>query len=140
MNHETDQRFFAFMDEAEPPEMATTEQVAEFDSEVYAINFSIDHIMRRRGGVTQMQLADDMKITRAVMTKIKQGQAAIPVGKLITFVEVTRSYALIQYYAMRLGLVVRTREAEAKLQRENAQLREENQTLKERYRRVVGGG
>lgn len=135
----TDQRIFPFLDEVEPPEMMPIDKVAQLDDEVQAINYSLDHIMRKRRGLTQMQLADEMKITRAVMTKIKQGQASVPVGKFITFIETTRSFALIQYYAMRLGLVIRTREAETKLQRELAQLREENQTLKERYRRVVGG-
>jgi len=139
MDHSIEeQRFFPFMDEAAPPEMAPVERVAEFEDELQAINYCIDHVMRQRGGLTQMTLADEMKITRAVLTKIKQGQSAIPLGKMIRFAEVTRSYALIQFYNMRLGLVTRTHEKERELQRELTDLREENETLKERYRRVVG--
>ena len=134
----SEQRGFAFMDEAVPPEMAPMERVAEFETEVDAINYSLDQIMRQRGGLTQMQLADDMKITRAVMTKIKQGQAARPVSKFIAFVEHTRSFALIQFYAMRLGLVVRTRAADQDIQRELARLRSENADVKEKFQRVVG--
>jgi len=133
-----DQRVFPFLDEVEPPEMVPLDTIAQLDDEVQAINYSLDHIMRKRRGLTQMQLADEMKITRSVMTKIKQGQASVPVSKFITFIEATRSFALIQFYAMRLGLVLRTREAETKLQCELTRLRDENQALKERYRRVVG--
>ena len=132
------QREFAFMDEAIPPELAPLERVAEFETEVDAINYSIDQIMRQRGGLTQMQLADDMKITRAVMTKIKQGQASIPVGKFIAFIEHTRQFALIQFYAMRLGLVVRTREDDKALTNELARLRAENAQVKEKFKRAVG--
>lgn len=59
-----------------------------------------------------MQLADDMRNTRAVMSKLRQGQVAVPVSKFLTFIRASGSYALLQFYAFNLGLTIKTKRQE----------------------------
>ena len=105
------------------PIMAPDERVAEFETEVDAINYCVDQAVRNRRGLTQMQLADDMRITRAVLTKLRQGQAAVPVDKFVTFIRKTGNYALLQYYARRFDMALVKRDRLEQLERENAEYR-----------------
>jgi len=127
------------MDQVEPElEMAPLERVAEFETELDAINFSVDQAVRTRRGCTHMQLADDMRITRAVMSKMRQGQVAVPASKFLTFIRVTRSYALLQFYAMNLGLVVKTRRQENADARKIARLESQVAEHERMLGRVLG--
>lgn len=128
---------FAFLAEADRPTMAPVESVAEFKTELDAINYSIDAYARRNGySFTQTHLAGQLGMTKQTLSKLRNGDAAIPRNRFRRLVEVTRSYALIQYHAMTLGLVVRTPEQQrnhndelsaktsevARLKTENAEL------------------
>ncbi len=132
------QRFFPFLEEVQPPTLAPLSDVAEFETEADAVNYSVNKAIRERRGLTQMQLADDMRITRAVMSKLRQFQVAMPMGKFQIFMETTRSYAVLQFHAMRAGLVLKTREEEQETQQKLERLTRELEDYKTRYRRVVG--
>lgn len=122
----------------EQPEMAPMDRVAEFETEVDAINYCVDQAVRNRRGLTHMQLADDMRLARAVLTKMRQGQVGVPVSKFLTFVNATKSYALLQFYALNLGLVVKTKQDENATARKIARLEAENAELRGNHTRVVG--
>lgn len=139
------QRFFAFLGEAPEPEMAPLDVVANFTSEADALRYSIDHIRKRRPGVTQMQIADELRWSRANMSKVLQEQAAIPKDSHVAITEHTCSLALAQYRNLSNGLVTKTIRQERKdratlqaLKDENAALKDELAALKSKYRRVVG--
>ena len=104
---------WARQDDEVEPQMAPLERIEEFESELDAINYSVDTALRSQRGLTQMKLADDMRIARAVLTKLKPGQVGMPVSKLISFVRKTRCMAVLQYYAFQLGYVLKSRDDES---------------------------
>jgi len=132
------QRFFAMFEDPDVPAMAPLDQVAAFESELDAINYSVDQALANRRGLTHMQLADDMRITRAVFSKLRQGQVGMPAGKLLAFVRATSSVALVQFYAMRLKMVLKPREQELADQKRIAYLEEQLRDMEIKYSRVVG--
>lgn len=141
-SHITDepvQRFFPFLEEVQPPTLAPLSDVAEFETEADAVNYSVNKAIRERRGLTQMQLADDMRITRAVMSKLRQFQVAMPMGKFQIFMETTRSYAVLQFHAMRAGLVLKTKEQEQATQQELERLRGELSEYRAGRRGSCGG-
>lgn len=127
------------------PQMAPIEVVAEFNAEVDAIRHSVTHAIRRRRGLTQMQLADEMRWSRANLTKVLQEQAAMPRESSSTFAEHTNCLALQQYRNMAHGLITKTVRQEQEdqallvaLQRDNAALEEEIEMLNKKYLRLLG--
>jgi len=135
------QMWFPILDEAPEPAFAPVEDLASFETEADAINYSVDQIIRHRRGLTQMLLADEMKIAKSVLTRLRQGQIGMPMNKMIAFVQHTQSYALLQYYAMNLGLTLKRSEDEKADKERIRRLQQEVHDLKEmnlRYRRASG--
>lgn len=135
------QMWFPIFNEAPEPIFAPIEDLATFNTETDAINYSIDQITRIRGGLTQSTLADEMKVAESTITRLKQGKIGMPARKLLAFIRTTQSYALLQLYAMELGLVIKRKEDEKsdkeriqRLQKEVHELKEMNQ----RYRKASG--
>lgn len=120
------------------PSMAPMADIVEFDNETQAINYSIDLVLNEQRGLTQMQIADQMKVARAVLSKLRQEQVGMPLGKLPLFLKATRSYALLQFHALCAGLVLKTREDEATMQLRLETLTRENEHLQELNRRLTG--
>ena len=125
-------------DAEEQPQMAPLQRIEEFESELDAINYSVDMAVRSRRGLTHMKLADDMRIARAVLTKLRQGQVGMPVDKLISFVRMTRCLAVLQYYAFKLGYVLKPRCEEVAQAKRMARLESENAEFKRLYSGVIG--
>ena len=127
------------------PELAPLEVVAEFRSEADALRYSIDHIRKLRPGLTQGQLADEMRLSRANLSKVLQEQAAIPKDSHAVITKHTRCLALAQYRNLDNRLVTKTirrereeRELLKSLKDENAALRDELENVKSKYHRVIG--
>lgn len=130
---------FAFLHAAELPVMAPAEDVAAFENESDAINYSIDQYAKLHGySFTQTNLAGQLGMTKQTLSKLRQGLISIPRNRLQRIVEVTRSYSIVQFHVIRAGLTVRTSAKEEERVLELQRLKDENTQLRERYQRVVG--
>lgn len=140
---------FAFLSEAEQPAMAPIEKVAEFESEVDAINYSIETYAKKHGYTfTQTNLAGQLGMTKQTLSKLRQGVIGIPRNRLQRIVETTRSLAIVQFHSFRLGLTLRTKDQEqervrheksqvAQIQHLSAEVESLNAQLAN-YKRAVG--
>lgn len=106
MTQEIQIPLFAQADLAQEPRFVSPEILVTFESEADAICYSVDQIVMDRRGLTHMGLAEEMKIDKSVMTRMRQGRCGIPVGKLRVFMETTLSFAVLQYHAFKNGLVL----------------------------------
>jgi len=140
---------FAFLEEAETPTLAPIDVVNGFESELDAINYCVDQYVKRHGyKYTMNYLADELKITKQILTKLRQGDVSMPRRRIVRFAEVTLSHAFLQYQAMKSGLVLKTPEQQKEqtdrikqLEQQKAELQQENADLQESvtaYKRAVG--
>ncbi len=127
------------------PHMADMDEVVDWEFEVDAIRYSVSHALRTSRGLTQMQLADDMRWSRANLTKVLQDQAAMPRETSLTFTEHTNCLALQQFRNLSHGLITKSikqeRDDQALLEsltQKNAELEAEIAVLDRKYRRIVG--
>ena len=138
----TGQMEFPILQEADKPQMLSIEKLGEIDTELDAINYSIDLYAKRCGySCTQKNLAAELGFTKQILTKLRQGDCGMPRGSFMRFIEVTKSYTLLQFYAKRLGLVLKTHKQQQEDNREVEMLRERNAILESRiadYKRAVG--
>lgn len=135
------QPWYPLVEEASTPTFAPIDALANFDTEADAINFSVDQVVRNTRGLTHMALADDMRMAKSVLTRLRQGQIGMPINRLLEFIRATQSYALLQFYAMNLGLVVKRKEDEQADQQQIQRLQKrvsELQDQAERYRKAAG--
>jgi len=123
---------------AQKPVLAPMTTVYEWETEADAINYSVNEIIRQEPGLTQMALADRIRITRSVMSKLRQDQIAMPKGKLRVFMEACRSFAVLQWHAVDNGLVIKTKEEEAQDQETIKRLEAELELKDWKLQRAIG--
>lgn len=125
--------------------LAPLDQVADWEFEVDAVRYCVNHVLRSRRGLTQMQLADDMRWSRANLTKVLQEQSAMPKESSVNFMQHTNCMALQQFRNLAHGLITKTivqeREDQELLQAllaKNAELETEIAELERKFRRIAG--